>query len=375
MKHNFTYVNTATEDMDLNLLAKSEEPKEDSFEVSSQVVTFNPIKKPVLSYLSTTSKIGLSKLPDSTSVNSISDGFQSIGFSSNMSKLSPNDINNWGVPPYTEDSSRPETLISGVNALTMTWELSRPSKIFGFELMPNAFGTYTYRVDFYSAAELVGSIIRTIFVPGPPLGPETHGARLFAAITDGPGFDRIVIRSLCGNTAGFLVAQVRYQSCVALCSNSIIRDSVIKEATVPVKCCINVPGYEVVSVSNDIGARIISSACEIHEDFVCPKYGPIAGVKTVDAKIFAELQIPVTIRAKGCTIITTPYTCTEAVVFSIENAFVSTEVRNCEVEKVIKVVGSDFKVSPMDGCAPRCCVEGYATITAKISACVMTNHI
>jgi hypothetical protein len=256
----------------------------------------------------------------------------------------------------------------------MALELSRPSKIFGFELMNNAFGTFTFRVDFYSAAELVGSITRTLTVPGPPLGPETQGARLFADITDGPGFDRIVISSLGGNTIGFFVARIRYQGCVTVC-NPVIKDTVIKEATIPVKCCINIPGYEMTSVSNEIGANIHSSSCDIHEDFVCPTYGPIAGVKTANAKIFAELQIPITIRANGCTPITIPFTCKEAVVFPIDKAFISAEIKNCEVDKVIDVIGSDFRITPVDSYEPRCCVEGYATITARISACVMTKQM
>jgi hypothetical protein len=197
---------------------------------------------------------------------------------------------------------------------------------------------------------------------------------LFAAITDGPGFDRIVITSLSGITAGFLVAQIRYQGCVTIC-NPIIKEEVTKGATIPVKCCIDIPGYEVVSVSNDIKARIIASCCEVHEDFVCPKYGPIPGVKTVDVKIFAELQIPVTIRANGCTPITIPFTCTEAVVFTIDNVFVSTEIKNCEVTRILDVEGSGFRIAPIGHCLPHCCVEGYATVTGEISACVKTKSI
>ncbi len=372
MSENFTYVNTSTEDIDQNQLAKSEEPKEDRFEVASQEVTFVPISNPEFSYIPTTSKVRIPDVPELTFVDSISDGFQRIKFSSNMLTIPSNFINNWGVPPFTEDG-RPDTLLSDFRN-TMTWELSRPSKIFGFELMPNAFGTFTYRVDFYSATELIGSITRTITVPGPPQGPETQGARLFAAITDGPGFDRIVISSQSGNTGGFIVAQFRYQGCVTLC-NPIIKDTVIKETTIPVKCCINVPGYEVISVSNDISVKIISSCCEVHEDFVCPQYGPIAGVKTANAKIFAELQIPVTIQANGCTPITVSFTCTEAVVFPIDHVFISTEIKNCEVVDVIDVVGSDFIVTPVDSGEPRCCVEGNAPITAKISACVMISSM
>lgn len=368
-----TYQDVLTDDIDLALLARSEEPTEENFVVDSQVDPFVPIPNPDLAYLTTTSKISLSNIPNQAVVGSITDGFQTITFSSPMRKLGPNQINNWGVPPFTEDP-RPETLISGSSALTMTWELSRPSKIFGFELMPNLFGTFTYRVDFFAGAVLAGSITRTIIVPGPPIGPATQGARLFAAITDGPGFDRVVITSLSGNTLGFLVAQVRYQGCVTLC-NPIIKETVTKGTKIPVTCCINIPGYEVISVSNDISARIISTCCEIREDFVCPTVGPIPGVKTADVKVFAELRIPITIRANGCTPITVPFACYECIVFPIDNVFVSCEIKNCKVIHVNDVVGSDFRIAPSVPGAPHCCVEGLASISAKISACVMTNSI
>ncbi|MHB8127873.1 MAG: hypothetical protein ACYDEX_02630 [Mobilitalea sp.] len=368
-----TYNNDLTEDTDLSSLAVSEEPTDEDFLFTSQGDQFVPISNPELAYLATTSKISLSNIPNSAVVHLVTDGFQTIAFSSGMRKISPTGINNWGVPPFTEDSM-PETLISGNFTNSMIWELSRPSKIFGFELMPNLFGTFTYRVNFFSGTILTGSITRIITVPGPPIGPATQGARLFAAITDGPGFDRIEITSLSGNTLGFLVAQVRYQGCVTLC-NVIIKDTVTKETTIPVNCCSNLPGYEVISVSNDIKARIISTCCEIHEDFICPDFGLIAGVKTADVKIIAELLIPVTIQANGCTPITLPFTCVECVVFPIDNVFVSSEIKNCEVINVTHLVGSDFKVAPTAPGSPHCCVVGFASITARVSACVMTNSI
>ncbi len=221
---------------------------------------------------------------------------------------------------------------------------------------------------------LAGSITRTLTVPGPPLGPATQGARLFAAITDGPGFDRVVITSLSGNTIGFLVAQIRYQGCVTLC-NPVIRETTTKKTEIPVTCCINIPGYEVIEVSDNISARIIDTCCEIHEDFVCPQFGSIPGVKTADVKIFAELLIPVTIHANGCPPITLNHTCHECVVFTIRNVFVSSEIKNCEVLTVHDVEGFDFRIAPSIPCSPHCCVEGFASISATVSACVMTNSI
>lgn len=368
-----TYSKSLTEDVDLSNLAVSEELTKEDIMATTQGDGFVSISNPDLAYLATTSKISLSDIPNGSIVDCITDGFQTTEFSSGMEKIQSGGLNNWGVPPFTEEPM-PETLFSGYSTNSMIWHLSRRSKIFGFELMPNLFGTFTYRVDFFSGSNLVGSITRTIRVPGPPIGPATQGARLFAAITDGPGFDCIVITSLSGNTLGFLVAQVRYQGCVKLC-NVITEEKETRRVTIPVKCCINIPGYEVISVSNDIKANIITTCCEIHEDFICPKVGPIAGVKTADVKIVAELRIPVTIQANGCPPITLPYTCKECVVFPIKDVFVSSEIKNCEVIDVLDLVGCDFKIAHGDPCLPNCCVKGTASITAKVKACVMTNSI
>ncbi|MDF2843852.1 MAG: hypothetical protein K0R00_2278 [Herbinix sp.] len=164
------------------------------------------------------------------------------------------------------------------------------------------------------------------------------------------------------------------QRCVTLV-HPIIKQTVTKETTSSVKCCIDVPGYEVVSVCNDIKAKVIETSCEIHEDFVCPSYGPIPGVKTADIKIFVELKIPIVIRSYGCSPITVPFTCVKSVVFKLENVFVSPEIVNCEVVKVLEIVGSDFEVSPAPKCAPHCCVEGCVSLTAKISAGVLASTI
>ena len=70
------------------------------------------VSNPDFAYLATTSKISIKEIPNFSSVNSITDGFQTVSFSSPMEKLPPNGINNWGVPPFTEDPNKPDTLIS-----------------------------------------------------------------------------------------------------------------------------------------------------------------------------------------------------------------------------------------------------------------------
>ena len=370
-----TYSESLPEDMDFSKLAASDAPAEDAPAPTSPAAAFIAVSLPDFSYLATTSRISIDDIPTGTYADSVTDGYQTVTFDSRMRKLSSGSINNWGVPPFTEDPNIPQTLISDYTVTSMTWVLSRPSKVFGFELMPNAFGTFTYRAEFFIGPSLIGSITRTITVPGPPLGPETQGARLFAAITDDAGFDRIVITSLSGNTIGFLVSQLRYQACVKLC-NVIIENAADLKTTIPVICCVSVPGFEVASVSSDIGARILDTCCDIQEDFICPGFGPIAGVKTARVKIFAELLIPVMLRSGyGCPPITMQHTCTAPVIFTIYDAFIASEIKNCKVLSVSDVIGSEFQVDAVEPCSMHCCVSGYASISTKVSACVMTSSI
>lgn len=62
-------------------------------------------------------------------------------------------------------------------------------------------------------------------------------------------------------------------------------------------------------------------------------------------------------------------------VFPIDNVFISSEIKNCEVISVSDVVGSDFRLTLTVPGSPHCCVVGFASITAKVSAGVMTNRI
>jgi hypothetical protein len=82
--------------------------------------------------------------------------------------------------------------------LTMT--LSQPCRTFGFELEPNPYLDYEYRVDFIlmSGPTTIGNITMTV--------NGYHGARLFAVEADGVSFDRIVI----DGDMEFAIAQVRY---------------------------------------------------------------------------------------------------------------------------------------------------------------------
>ncbi len=71
--------------------------------------------------MATTSKISLSNIPSSTFIESITDGFQRIAFSSNMRKLEPDSINNWGVPPYTEGETNRRSCLQDSISFLWLW--------------------------------------------------------------------------------------------------------------------------------------------------------------------------------------------------------------------------------------------------------------
>ncbi len=59
----------------------------------------------------------------------------------------------------------------------------------------------------------------------------------------------------------------------------------------------------------------------------------------------------------------------------MNNVFVSSEIKDCEVIHIKEVNGSDFRIAPTAHAHLHCCVEGLASITATIAACVMTDSI
>ncbi len=160
-----------------------------------------PIPAPTAAYTAATTKIDISGLSFGSSYNSITDATQTVGFSSSMQKLGPVPAGwaTWSAPPFSE-TKHPHVLSSNWQN-SMTWTLSAPASVFGFELEPNSFLQYTFTVDFYSGGSLVGSLTQ------PVVGRA--GARLFAAHTQGAPFDRVDI-GVVGNPFGFAVAQVRY---------------------------------------------------------------------------------------------------------------------------------------------------------------------
>jgi hypothetical protein len=159
--------------------------------------SFTPINNPDAAYQSSTQKVDFSGVPFGTDITSVSDGIQTVTFSSAMNKRGPVPTGwaTWSSPPFSE-TANPFVLFSNGQSV-MTWTLARPSAIFGFELEPNPFEVVNFNVDFFSGASLIGSVTRAV--------NGNAGARLFAAQTNG-AFDRVVITG----GSDFAVAQIRY---------------------------------------------------------------------------------------------------------------------------------------------------------------------
>ncbi|MFJ5715167.1 OmpL47-type beta-barrel domain-containing protein [Neobacillus sp. NPDC093127] len=169
---------------------------------SSQVTgNITPISTPTTDYTSNTNKIDISNLSYPNYYSFITDGIQTISFSSPMQKALLGA--NWG--PATE-SRTPDALFSDYKN-EVALNLSRPTTTFGFELGPNQYGSFNYKVDYFSGTTLVGSLTQSVTTGG----VDTSDIKVFGATSDTP-FNRVVIYSASGNTYGFVIAQIRYRN-------------------------------------------------------------------------------------------------------------------------------------------------------------------
>jgi hypothetical protein len=163
--------------------------------VGPQQIT--PIENPTPDYVDNTNLIDISGAADFTIHTSVTDGIQTVNFSIPLEKRSvPFSWGTWAVPPFVEPGTPHILWTQGAQTLTMT--LAVPSTTFGFELGPNPFAFHTFTAEFFSGANLVGSITRQI--------SGDNGARLMAAETQGAAFDRVVVTG----TADFSIARIRY---------------------------------------------------------------------------------------------------------------------------------------------------------------------
>jgi hypothetical protein len=166
-----------------------------SNEVIATSVT--PIPNPDGAYVDATDLIDLSGVADFTTHTSISDGTQTVSFSVTLEKRSvPGSWGTWADPPFVEPGTPHILFTQGAQTLELT--LSVPSTIFGFELGPNPFAFHDFTAEYYSGAELIGTLTREI--------SGENGARLMAVMSDGPAITRVVVNG----TADFSIARVRY---------------------------------------------------------------------------------------------------------------------------------------------------------------------
>src|SRR5262249_7349253 len=105
------------------------------------LLTFTPIVLPA-SYTGTTTNLQASIPANGTSINTLSDGIETLTFSSQVTAGTvPLNFATWGSPPNTESSTpRVLTSLSGAGATSLGIILSHPANQFGFELEPNAGG-------------------------------------------------------------------------------------------------------------------------------------------------------------------------------------------------------------------------------------------
>lgn len=144
-------------------------------------MAFTPISSPDASYLASTTYINPSAIPDFTNVTSIADGLVTVNFSVTMSKRTvPGGWATWSVAPDSQRGPGDTLPVFYSNQATaVTFTLSTPVSVFGFEAEPNPFTVHTMTAQFYDVSgNLLGTISRDV--------SGVAGARLFAAQSNVP---------------------------------------------------------------------------------------------------------------------------------------------------------------------------------------------
>jgi hypothetical protein len=164
------------------------------------------ISLPDAAYTSGTNLVSFTD-PDESMIGSIGDGNLTISFSSvtDLMRASTvgDDWSTWGAPPNTE-SSTPRVLWSGLDdnfnpITTVTFLLSAPVAVFGFEAEPDALDVENMVATFYMGATVEQTISLDVNGNG--------GALLFAAAANpGTYFDSVTLTS----DVDFAAGQFRY---------------------------------------------------------------------------------------------------------------------------------------------------------------------
>jgi hypothetical protein len=166
--------------------------------VTPAFAQFTAIDTPTGSYTGSTTVIPIVGA-DSASVASLTNGVQTVSFSSNLDihTVPGGGWSTWASPPNTE-SATPRVVGTYNNSIgSMTLTLATPATTFGFELEPNTFNNYSFTATFRNGSTVLGTITRTVNGDG--------GARLFAASSSTP-ITSVIITA----PNGFALAQIRY---------------------------------------------------------------------------------------------------------------------------------------------------------------------
>ncbi len=160
---------------------------------------FITFAQPTPAYTADTTLIPIAA-PDYQFLTSISDGSLTVSFNQTMqARTVPGSWGSWGAPPNTE-SSTPRVLDDFYQLPTVTFTLSQPEQIFGFEAEPTLIGLHNISASFYDGGTLVGQISRNL--------QGYAGALLFAASTD-EAFTSVVVTANAG-ADGFAIAELRF---------------------------------------------------------------------------------------------------------------------------------------------------------------------
>jgi hypothetical protein len=147
---------------------------------------FVQYSQPDGAYQAATTYLDTSYVTDATSVNLVTDGTLTIGFSSPLVKTTSW---TWSATPNSQYGlGATVPVLEGYSlgpTLTLTLTFSSPLFTFGVEVEPEPFELHDITVGFYNGASLVGSITRNV--------DGEAGARLFAASAD--PFSHVIISS------------------------------------------------------------------------------------------------------------------------------------------------------------------------------------
>ena len=188
---------------------KSQEKAQVSSRQTQSTSGFNQISTPDQAYLSSTTRMGLTKPTNFSIINCVADQSLKLTFTDSVMKM-PGYPNGWtaiwNTSPDAENQS-PIVLYTRLqNRLTI--QLSKYVKTFGFELAPNLYNAYPFAVGYYDSKEnpQVAYLQEVATTPG--------GAKLFAVTSDKP-FNVIEISYALGgenisHPYGFAIANIRY---------------------------------------------------------------------------------------------------------------------------------------------------------------------